>query len=169
MLKPTAIDQYYLPSWEIWLSLLVVFQALGCLALAVLRYRIGESGFLSALYTNLKNVVPLYIYFGGLSLHVSQAILAHMFEINMTWQATAKTLEFTNFFVEVPKMLRRFWFTFLFCFVAIAGMIVLSMADFVPYDWRIQNIVAIVPLCSLVAGHLLLPLALNPGLMTFAF
>ena len=87
----------------------------------------------------------------------------------MSWQATAKTLEFTNFFVEVPKTLRRFWFTFLFCFVAIAGMIILNQASFVPYDWKINNDVAMIPLASLVFGHLLLPLALNPGLMTFAF
>lgn len=27
----------------------------------------------------------LAIFLGGLSLHVSQALLSHMFEINMTW------------------------------------------------------------------------------------
>jgi hypothetical protein len=54
------------------------------------------------LLENFKWLFLLFIFLGGISIHVSEAILAHMFEINMTWGATAKTLEFTNFFIEVP-------------------------------------------------------------------
>lgn len=92
-----------------------------------------------------------------------------MFEIDMTWGATAKTLEFTNFFVEVPKTLRKFWFSFTFSIVMIAGMIVLGTADFVPYSWHINQLEAVVPMSSLVVAHVLLPLALNPGIMVFAW
>ena len=163
------IDKYYISSWNVWLVLIIVFNGLGNLSLAVLRYRIGEMPFLPALWLNIKNLFTLFIFFGGISIHVSQALLAHMFEIDMSWQATAKTLEFTNFFVEVPKTLRRFWFSFAFCVICIAGMIILAEAPFVPYDWRIHQVISIIPLSSVVVGHLLLPLALNPGLMTFAF
>ena len=38
----------------------------------------------------------LAIFLGGLSLHVSSALLAHMFEIDMTWGATSKEAEFSN-------------------------------------------------------------------------
>jgi hypothetical protein len=30
-----------------------------------------------------------------------------MFEIDMTWGATAKEAEFSNFFIEVPKVLKK--------------------------------------------------------------
>jgi hypothetical protein len=111
----------------------------------------------------------LFIFLGGLSVHVSQALLAHMFEIDMTWGATAKTLEFTNFFVEVPKTLRKFWFSFSFSIVMIAGMIVLGTAGLVPYSWHINQLEAVIPMSSMVVSHFLLPLALNPGIMVFAW
>jgi hypothetical protein len=45
---------------------------------------------------------------GGLSVHLSQALLAHLFSYNITWGATKKEVERSNFFIEVPRILRRF-------------------------------------------------------------
>jgi len=104
---------------------------------------------------------------GGLSLHVSQAILAHFFEINMVWGATAKEVEFSNFFIEVPKVLKRFKFSMTFSILGIAGMIVLAVGPFVPYDWKIKDMVAILPMATVTGSHMLLPIVLNPALMTF--
>lgn len=118
-------------------------------------------------FENFKWVFLLGIFLGGLSLHVSQALLAHMFEINMTWGATAKEIEFSNFFIEVPKVLRRFKFSFAFSMFAIIGMIVLATSDFVPHDWRIKDFVAILPMATVAGSHMLLPIVLNPALMTF--
>jgi hypothetical protein len=118
-------------------------------------------------FENFKWVFLLGIFLGGLSLHVSQALLAHMFEINMTWGATAKEIEFSNFFIEVPKVLRRFKFSFAFSMFAIIGMIVLATGDFVPHDWRIKDFVAILPMATVAGSHMLLPIVLNPALMTF--
>ena len=67
-----------------WFSIIIVFNGLGNIALAVMRYRNGERGFLYALWENFKWTFLLAIFLGGLSLHVSQALLAHMFEIDMT-------------------------------------------------------------------------------------
>lgn len=100
------LDKYYVDSWQVWFSILIVFNGLGNVALAVMRYRVGERGLLYAIYENFKWTFLLAIFLGGLSLHVSQAILAHMFEINMTWGATSKEAEFSNFFIEVPKVLK---------------------------------------------------------------
>ena len=111
----------------------------------------------------------LAIFLGGLSLHVSQALLAHMFEIDMTWGATGKEAEFSNFFIEVPKVLKSFKYSLSFCIVATVGMIVLATADFIPYDWMITDFVAILPMATIVASHFLLPIALNPALMTFSW
>ena len=163
------LDKYYVDSWQVWFSIIIVFNGLGNIALAVMRYRIGERSLLYALYENFKWTFLLAIFLGGLSLHVSQAILSHMFEINMTWGATSKEAEFSNFFIEVPKVLRRFKFSMLFSIIAIAGMIILAVAPFVPFDWRIKDFVAILPMATVAASHLLLPLALNPALMTFSW
>ena len=105
------LDKYYLDSWQVWFSIILVFNGLGNIALAVMRYRIGERSILYALYENFKWTIMLAIFLGGLSLHISQALLAHMFEIDMQWGATAKEVEFSNFFIEVPKVLRKVCFS----------------------------------------------------------
>ncbi|POR34239.1 Uncharacterized protein TPAR_05567 [Tolypocladium paradoxum] len=163
------LDKYYVDSWQVWFSIIIVFNGLGNVALAVMRYRVGERSLLWALFENFKWTIMLAIFLGGLSLHVSQALLAHMFEIDMTWGATSKEAEFSNFFIEVPKVLKKFRFSMLFALLFIAGMIILAVAPFVPHDWRITDFVAILPMATVAASHFLLPLALNPALMTFSW
>ena len=111
----------------------------------------------------------LSIFLGGLSLHVSQALLAHMFEVDMTWGATSKEAEFSNFFIEVPKVVKRFKFSIFFAVFAIIGMITLAKGSFVPYSWQIHDFIAILPMSTVTASHLLLPIVLNPALMTFSW
>ena len=101
------LDKYYIDSWQVWFSIIIVFNGLGNIALAVMRYRVGERNILYALFENFKWTFLLAIFLGGLSLHVSQALLAHMFEIDMTWGATSKEAEFSNFFIEIPKVLKK--------------------------------------------------------------
>ncbi|TVY71345.1 hypothetical protein LSUE1_G008384, partial [Lachnellula suecica] len=163
------LDKYYVDSWKVWFSIIIVFNGLGNIALAVMRYRIGERSLLYSLFENFKWTFMLAIFLGGLSLHVSQALLCHMFEIDMTWGSTSKEAEFSNFFIEVPKVLKKFKFSMLFSIIGIVGMIVLAVAPFVPYDWMIKDFVAILPMATVTASHLLLPLALNPALMTFSW
>lgn len=55
-----------------------------------------------------------FFFFGGLSIPLSQAILAHMFSYNITWSATKKEVERSNFFKEVPKICKRCVSFFLF-------------------------------------------------------
>jgi hypothetical protein len=42
------LDHYYLDSFKVYFSLIIVFSALGNVALAVLRYRISEKSLLNA-------------------------------------------------------------------------------------------------------------------------
>ncbi|ROT40965.1 glycosyltransferase [Sodiomyces alkalinus F11] len=163
------LDQYYIDSWRVWFSIVIVFNGLGNVSLAVMRYRIGERGLLKSLFENFMWMFMLAIFFGGLSLHISQALLAHMFEINMTWGATSKEAEFSNFFIEVPKVLKKFKFSMMFSLIFIVGMIILAVAPFVPHAWRIQDFVAILPMSMVAGSHFLLPIALNPALMTFSW
>ncbi|KAI1087920.1 glycosyl transferase family group 2-domain-containing protein [Rostrohypoxylon terebratum] len=163
------LDKYYIDSWQVWFSIIIVFNGLGNIALALMRYRVGERTLVYAIYENFKWTFLLAIFLGGLSLHVSQAILAHMFEIDMTWGATSKEAEFSNFFIEVPKVLKKFKFSMLFSLLFIVGMIVMAVAPIVPHNWRITDFVAILPMATVASSHFLLPLALNPALMTFSW
>ncbi|KAI9787052.1 MAG: hypothetical protein M1816_007723 [Peltula sp. TS41687] len=158
------LSKYYLDSFKVWFSVIVVFTALGNVSLAVYRYRIGESSFLKAFVTNFKWVPLLCVFLGGLSLHVSQALLCHMFSIDMTWGATAKEVDrSTTFAKEWKKLFVKFKYNFLFCFLVSAMMIVFAVV--VPPLWQIHEANAIIPLIVLVTGHFLLPVCLNPGLM----
>ena len=51
----------------------------------------------------------------------------------------------------------------------IVAIVIMAKAPFIPYDWRITDFVAILPMSTVAASHLLLPLALNPALMTFSW
>ena len=167
------LDHYYVDSFKIYFSIVIVFQALGTVSLAILRYRTEGRSLIGAFFENLTWLPLLTIFLGGVSVHVSQAIACHMLSIDMSWGATSKEAENTTFFEEVPKILRKFKFTFVFCFVMITGMVVLSglgpVGRLIPYDWQITSFTAIWPLSTVVAFHFLLPLVLNPGLMQFTF
>lgn len=161
------LNKYYLDSFKVYFALIVVFTGLGNVALAVLRYRIEEMSFLKAFWTNFKWIPLLTIFLSGLSLHVSQALLSHMFSIDMSWGATSKEVENTTFFKEMPKLLKKFKFTFVFCISCTTMMIVFS--QWLPPFWRIDTLIAIYPLCTIVVGHFLLPVVLNPSLIMFTF
>ncbi|KAK4973333.1 hypothetical protein LTR28_011312 [Elasticomyces elasticus] len=161
------LDHYYIDSFKIYFAIIIVFSGLGNFALAVLRYRIEEKSLFAAFVENFKWVPLLSVFLGGISLHVSQALLSHMFGIDMSWGATAKEVENTTFFKELPKVLNKFKFTFIFCILCSAVMIV--CAQVVPPLWRINLFISIWPLSTIVFGHFMLPIVLNPNLMLFTF
>jgi hypothetical protein len=161
------LDHYYLDSFKIFFSIIIVFSALGNFALAILRYRIGESGLLRALFTNFKWIPLLSIFLGGVSLHVSQALLCHFFSIDMQWGATSKEVEDISFFEAIGDVIKKFKYTFAFCFAMTAAMV--CMAYVVPEEWQIRLITAIFPMSMVVGNHFLLPIVLNPQLMTFTW
>ena len=160
----TVLDKYYLNSFQVYLSIIVVFTAAGNVALAILRYRLGEQSLPKALLMNLTWIPLLSVFLGGLSLHVSQALVSHLVGIDMNWGATSKEVEHTTFFKEVPKVMRNFAWTFGFCIVMTVVMVVLAV---VPEFWRIDAFFAVFPLAMVVVSHALLPVVLNPSLMLF--
>ncbi|KAL1866050.1 hypothetical protein Daus18300_006951 [Diaporthe australafricana] len=165
------LDRYYVDSWQVWFSIIIVFNGLGNIGLAAMRHRSKRDpiDFVHSLGENAKWMVLLAIFLGGLSLHVSQAILSHMFEIDMTWGATSKEAEFSNFWIEVPKVVKKFRWSMIFSVTAVIVMVVLAVAPIVPYSWRITDFVAILPMATVAISHMLLPIALNPALMTFSW
>ncbi|KAG2127997.1 glycosyl transferase family group 2-domain-containing protein [Suillus clintonianus] len=98
-------DDFYMHSFEIWLATFVVF------------FGAGSVGF---------------FFFGGLSIPLSQAILAHLFSYNIQWSATKKEVERSNFFKEVPKIFKRcvsFFLVNSICFASVS-------------DWPFRVVVA---------------------------
>ncbi|EPE05345.1 glycosyl transferase family 2 [Ophiostoma piceae UAMH 11346] len=163
------LDHFYMNSWRVWVALVVVFSGAGNLALAVVRYRGegGNSNLMVQLWISFRWVPLLFVFFGGISMHVGQAILAHMLSVDMSWGATAKEVSDTSFFIEMPVILRRFKFAFLFCLLMVA-LIVCGAYAF-PYLWRIKQLIAIFPLTCIIVNHFLLPVLLNPALMKFTW
>lgn len=118
-----------------YFAIVFVFNCLGNVALAVLRYRLDGHGIISGLLTNFKWILLLTVFLGGNSLDVSQAILLHMFSIDMNGGATAKEVVDTSFFEEIPKLLKKFKFTFLWYFGCFSTMLFLAIGR---DSWRIN-------------------------------
>lgn len=154
-------------SWHVFVSLLVVFNALGNICLAILRYRLGEAPLLRALAENFRWMPMFALFFSGLSFHLSAAILAHLLAIDVGWGATAKEKENSNFFKEVPRIARRFWKMYAALLPCVAGMLYLGV--WAPRGWEIRGVTATVPLAVTLASHALLPFLLNPSLMVFNY
>ncbi|RAL59028.1 hypothetical protein DID88_009057 [Monilinia fructigena] len=111
-----TVANYFIMGWDN--ALWVMF------SLAVLRYRLSERSFFGSIFENFKWLLLMTVFLGGLSMHVSQSLLCHFFEIDMTWGATAKEVENVTFFEEIPRLLKRFKYTFVFCIAMTACMIV---------------------------------------------
>jgi len=140
---------------------------MGHVALAALRYRTGEKSLLGSLLENFKWSPMLTVFFGGISFHVSGALLAHLLHIDMQWGATSKEKDDSNFFQEIPRIFSTFRYMYLFVVLCTAMMIYLGL--FAPRGWRISDFTAVLPLAVNVASHALTPLVLNPSLMVFNY
>jgi hypothetical protein len=102
-----------------------------------------------------------FFFFGGLSIPVSQAILAHLFSYNMTWAATKKEVERSNFWKEIPAILKRFRVSLIIATLVIIGMIICA-TPIIPYEWRVPGSgwAVIFPLATVMACHILFPVCL---------
>ncbi|ORY65012.1 glycosyl transferase family group 2-domain-containing protein [Pseudomassariella vexata] len=160
-------DKYYIDSFGIYVSIVVVFTLFGNFSLAILRYRLNQQSLLAALWNNMQWIPLMTIFLGGISLHVSQALLCHFLSIDMTWGATAKELEDVNFVEEIPRLFRRFKGTFIFV-VLMTALMICGFFVF-PEEWKIKTFASIWPLGMTTVCHFLLPVVLNPALMVFAW
>lgn len=163
----SASLQTWLTVYPVLLSLIVVFSLLGNVTLAIIRSRLSEKSLWSALVENFKWMPMMAIFFGGVSFHLSLALLSHMFSIKMEWGATAKEKVDSNFFKEIPKIFKSFKWMYAILIPLIGGMIYLG--NFAPRGWEIKEVSAVVPMAVTLSLHALLPLLLNPSLMIFNY
>lgn len=73
---------------------------------------------------------------------------------------TKQEVERSNFWIEIPRIWKRFWFAFVLCFIAIAAIVILS-TGLIPPEWRIpgSSWAVILPLAIVAAGHILFPVS----------
>lgn len=152
------IDNFYMHSFEIWLASAVVFFGSGTVGFSLLEYRLGYKTFIWAFLENLKWVPFFFFFFGGLAIPMTLSILAHMFSVNVTWGATVKEVQKSNFFKEVPKILRKYWFSLAVSWALIAVIVILS-TSLVPVGWRVDGSSwgVIFPLAIAAGCHILFP------------
>ncbi|KAG1820067.1 glycosyl transferase family group 2-domain-containing protein [Suillus variegatus] len=164
------VDGFFLHSFEVWLACTVVFPGAGNLGYTLLEYRLGHRNILASAIENVTWIPFFFFFFGGLSIHLSQALLSHLFSYNITWGATKKEVERSNFFIEVPRIIKRFRVSLILCIIVGAGMIILS-TSLVPAGWQVDSTdwAVILPLAIVVGSHILFPIVLNPWLMIFSY
>ncbi|KAI0808303.1 glycosyl transferase family group 2-domain-containing protein [Fomes fomentarius] len=164
------VDGFYEHSFEIWLACTVVFPGAGNIGFTLLEYRLGQRDLFHSFIENVTWIPFFFFFFGGISIHLSQALLAHLFSYNITWGATKKEVERSNFWLEVPKILKRFWIAFVISLAFCAIMVILT-TEAVPIGWRIfgWDWAVIVPLALFAGCHIAYPIVLNPWLMIFSY
>ncbi|KAK7038697.1 hypothetical protein VNI00_010581 [Paramarasmius palmivorus] len=166
------VDGFYtgLRSFEIWLASMVVFFGSGTLGYTLFEYRLGNTNLLRSFFKNLMWIPFLFIFFGGLAIPLSQAVLAHLFSYSISWSATVKEVRRSNFFREIPKIFKRFWFQLSLSFIVAAGIAILS-TRLLGIEWQIGAKAwgVILPLSVSAGCHILFPIVLNPWLMVFSY
>ncbi|PWN47365.1 hypothetical protein IE53DRAFT_321345 [Violaceomyces palustris] len=163
-----VLDPVFFPPFKIWLAVVVVFIIGGNVAQTISRYRAKVGGIIPLFLEHLIWLPFMFTFFGGMSYHVLTALVAHPVGYNMTWGATVKDLEDSNFFIEVPAILKGFWKPFLLFFACLGGVGVLASGA-LPLIWQVVSFYTMWPLILLSSLHILYPIVLNPALLRFSF
>ncbi|CAO1622727.1 unnamed protein product [Sympodiomycopsis kandeliae] len=164
-----SLDGAFLPPFNVFVAVVVVFSGLGNIATIVAKFRSRRYTFWTALKEHVIWLPFLVVFFSGLSYHVLTALLAHPFGYNMSWGSTNKDLEDSNFFIEVPQIIKKYWKMLIFCIVILAGFAVLN-GDVLPIEWQLHGGFYVLWCPLLLASmHILYLIALNPQLLRFSF
>lgn len=67
------------------------------------------------------------LFFGGLSLHLTKAILCHFLSIKMEWNSTAKELESSGFFIGMDKIIKDFKYMYIIIIFLTGVMIYMGL------------------------------------------
>lgn len=171
------LDQFYMSSWKIFVGMAVIFNVLSPLAFAMLRHRLGQKVFFWSLVETVKWTPMFVLFFGGISLHLTTAILCHFLSIKMEWTATAKELETSGFRIGLDKIFKDFKYMYMVIIPVIGGMYLfftslsklslmkvgmIYLGTSAPRGYQITDFTAIVPLANQVGCHALLPVCPPP-------
>jgi hypothetical protein len=154
----------------------VIFNVLSPLAFAMLRHRLGQKVFFWSVIETAKWTPMFVLFFGGISLHLSTAIVCHFLSIKMEWTTTAKELETRGFRVGLDKIFKDFKYMYLLIIPIAAGKMfpirteddvadskqgMIYLGTYAPRGFLITDFTAIVPLANQVGCHALLPVCFS--------
>lgn len=157
-------SKVYIDAMRVFISVMVVFGCASQLAYIIGRYRIYKKS-VPHMIVEFRWSLLFTVFMGGLSWHMIVSIGCYFFSMNLQWGATAKDIDDSNFFKELPKAVKNYKFMYIICFALILGMA--ALAYLVPYAFQIRLLACALPLGWTVASHILSPILLNPQLMTF--
>ncbi|KAM0809233.1 hypothetical protein AB5N19_09576 [Seiridium cardinale] len=149
------LDHSYLPSWDILCGTLFIFMIASPVCFAWFRHKIGQKMFVWAVLESFMWMPFFLIFFGGLSWHISYALLAHMFGLPIGWSSTAKEVEATGLVVGIGAIFKQFRIVLLAISVLTAGVIYLAVGA--PPGWEITAWPSILPLALQIIGHVGMP------------
>jgi hypothetical protein len=78
----SVLDAFYLESWQVFLTCVVVFSFLSNICSAIFMYRLKEAGLGFSLVDNFKWVFFFFFFFSGMSWHLTTALVAHLISYN---------------------------------------------------------------------------------------
>jgi hypothetical protein len=79
----------------------------------------------------------------------------------VTWGSTVKEVSISNFFQEVPAILKRFWTTYIYSFANLIGIIIMA-TPLIPPGYRITQMTAILPSAVQAGCHILVRRLTDP-------
>lgn len=165
------LDQFYQTSesWKLWITSIIIFFGVSSITRAFLEYRLDVSAF-TALWGNIKWIPFFFIFFSGMTIHISTALCAQLVNYNMTWSATQKEVTHANFFSEVSKLIKRYKIVYAICLLLSALMAAMALLPVkILGTYTITAYTCIVPLALTVACHVSFPIILNPALTRVRF
>lgn len=69
-----VLDLFYLESWQVFLTCIVIFCGLSNVSSALFQYRLNTNSLGNALVQNFKWIVFFFFFFCGMSWHLSTAL-----------------------------------------------------------------------------------------------
>ncbi|EIW68701.1 hypothetical protein TREMEDRAFT_11927, partial [Tremella mesenterica DSM 1558] len=161
------VDAYYLPSWQVTFVCIILFVGLCNVAFITLRYRLKLPDCSTDAINQIKWIPFFAIFFTGMSMPMSFALVSHAIGYNMTWSTTVKSVEKSNFFLQLPLIWKRFWPQLVFFTIVIVGVIITS-TSVVPPGYRVGSLEVWIPISLIAGSHILWPFVLNPWFLSFS-
>lgn len=134
------LDLVFLPNFDVWITVTLIFTLAGGPGLIIARARCGHQTMLGAIKNALTHLPATIIFFSGLNFHIMTALFSHLFSINMSWTTTNKDFTETSF----TQLLKRFWLLHVTALTLVFA-IVIATSELVPITWRIDDYRVLLP------------------------
>ncbi|BFZ57040.1 hypothetical protein PYCC9005_004090 [Savitreella phatthalungensis] len=155
----TSLDRAFIDQFNIIIATSVIFGLRDLIVVPFAQWRLRETTIKAAFGDSLRHFWLPILFFQGVSMHVSRALVQHLFDRKMSWGSTAKSLEARALLEEAPAIFKKYRIVYTATSFFLAIILILRFA--VPDAYKINSIVAIVPLAWMCAFHILNPFMLN--------